>query len=50
MGCNTIRCSHNPHDEAMYDLCDELGFLMIDEVYAKLCRSILYFGILFEKD
>lgn len=50
MGCNAIRCSHNPHDEAMYDLCDELGLLMIDEVYDKWCRSNLYFGILFEED
>lgn len=50
MGCNAIRCSHNPHDEALYDLCDELGLLMIDEVYDKWCKSSLYFGTLFEED
>ena len=50
MGCNAIRCSHNPHDEAMYELCDELGLLVIDEVYDKWCKSDLYFGELFEED
>lgn len=50
MGCNAIRCSHNPHDEALYELCDEMGFLVIDEVYDKWCRSSLYFGTLFEED
>ncbi len=30
-GFNTIRCSHNPASPAMLDLCDELGFLVIDE-------------------
>ena len=50
MGCNAIRCSHNPHDESLYELCDELGFLMIDEVYDKWCKSSLYFGELFEED
>lgn len=30
-GFNTIRCSHNPATPAMLDICDELGFLVIDE-------------------
>lgn len=30
-GFNTIRCSHNPATPAMLDLCDEMGFLVIDE-------------------
>ena len=30
-GFNAIRCSHNPATPAMLDLCDELGFLVIDE-------------------
>lgn len=50
MGCNAIRCSHNPHDEALYELCDEIGFLVIDELYDKWCKSDLYFGTLFEED
>lgn len=32
-GCNAIRCSHNPHMPALYELCDELGFLMMDEAF-----------------
>lgn len=33
IGCNAIRMSHNPHAPALYDLCDEMGFLTIDEGY-----------------
>ena len=50
MGCNAIRCSHNPQDEALYDLCDELGMVMIDELYDKWCDSALYFDRLFRED
>lgn len=32
-GCNAIRCSHNPHMPELYGLCDELGFLMMDEAF-----------------
>ena len=32
-GCNAIRCSHNPHMPELYDLCDELGLLMMDEAF-----------------
>ncbi len=32
-GCNAIRCSHNPHMPELYELCDELGFLVIDEAF-----------------
>ncbi len=31
LGCNAIRCSHNPMAPAMYDACDELGLLVMDE-------------------
>jgi hypothetical protein len=31
MGANAIRCSHNPQNPDLYDLCDELGLLVIDE-------------------
>ncbi|MDR1331840.1 MAG: DUF4982 domain-containing protein [Tannerella sp.] len=34
-GCNAIRCSHNPPAPAFLDLCDRLGFLVIDEVFDK---------------
>lgn len=30
-GCNAIRCSHNPMAPSMYDACDELGLLVMDE-------------------
>lgn len=32
-GCNAIRTSHNPHMPELYELCDELGLLMIDEAF-----------------
>lgn len=32
-GCNSIRMSHNPHADYLYDLCDEMGFLVIDEAF-----------------
>ncbi len=32
-GCNAVRCSHNPHMPELYDLCDAMGFLMIDEAF-----------------
>ncbi|MDP3179672.1 MAG: glycoside hydrolase family 2 TIM barrel-domain containing protein, partial [Spirochaetaceae bacterium] len=35
IGCNAIRCAHNPPDPQFLDLCDELGFLVIDEVFDK---------------
>lgn len=33
MGCNAIRFSHNPPASAMLDLCDEMGFLVVDEAF-----------------
>ena len=33
MGANTIRMSHNPHMPELYDLCDEMGFFVIDEAF-----------------
>ena len=33
MGCNAIRMSHNPHLPALYDLCDRMGFLVMDEAF-----------------
>lgn len=31
LGANAIRMSHNPHAPEFYDLCDELGLLVMDE-------------------
>ncbi len=33
IGCNAIRTSHNPQATDLYDLCDEMGFLVMDEAF-----------------
>lgn len=33
VGCNALRMTHNPQAPELYDLCDRLGFLVIDEVF-----------------
>jgi beta-galactosidase len=33
MGCNAIRTSHNPPDPDFLDLCDRMGFCVMDEIY-----------------
>lgn len=33
MGCNAIRTSHNPPAPGLLDLCDEMGFLVMDEAF-----------------
>ena len=33
MGCNAIRTSHNPPDPEFLDLCDKMGFLVMDEAF-----------------
>ena len=35
MGCNAIRTSHNPPAAHMLDLCDRMGFYVIDEAFDK---------------
>ena len=32
-GCNAIRTAHNPPDPDLLDLCDEQGFLVMDEAF-----------------
>ena len=56
MGCNAIRTAHNPFAPEFYDLCDELGLLVIDEIFdgwdevkAKYDYG-LYFDDWYEKD
>ena len=33
MGCNSIRCSHNPPSPELLDLCDRMGFIVMDEAF-----------------
>jgi beta-galactosidase len=33
MGCNAIRVSHNPRRPIFYDLCDEMGIMVMDEIF-----------------
>jgi beta-galactosidase len=32
-GVNSIRLSHNPHADYLYRLCDEMGFVVMDEAF-----------------
>lgn len=38
-GVNAIRLSHNPHDSEVLDMCDEMGFIVIDELFDKWEKS-----------
>lgn len=44
MGCNGIRCAHNPPAPEFLDLCDEIGFLVMDEAFDEwlLTKNKLY--------
>ncbi|MFI3321444.1 MAG: glycoside hydrolase family 2 TIM barrel-domain containing protein [Rikenellaceae bacterium] len=33
MGCNAIRLAHNPQIPIFYDICDEMGMLVMDEIF-----------------
>ena len=33
MGCNSVRTAHNPQLPFFYDICDELGLLVMDEAF-----------------
>jgi beta-galactosidase len=46
LGCNAVRTSHNPQAEEFLDLCDELGFYVIDECFDKW--KTLAYGEIFE--
>lgn len=43
-GYNAVRCSHNPYPPVFYDLCDELGFVVIDEFVDKWSTDGNYWG------
>jgi len=35
MGCNAIRTSHNVPAPELLELCDKMGFIVIDEIFDK---------------
>jgi len=56
MGCNAIRTSHNPVAPEFLDLCDKMGFLVMDEAFdawesGKVKNDYhLYFDYWWQKD
>jgi len=48
IGCNAVRTSHNPPSEEFLDLCDELGFYVVDECFDKWKSG--YYAAHFDKD
>ena len=43
-GYNAVRCSHNPYSEDFYDLADEMGLLVVDELTDKWSDKKWWFG------
>lgn len=39
MGCNAIRTAHNPPAPEFLDLCDEMGFLVMDEAFDQWAKK-----------
>lgn len=56
MGCNGIRCSHNPPAPEWLDLCDRMGFIVMDEAFDMWRKKktaydyLLYFNEWHERD
>jgi beta-galactosidase len=48
IGCNALRTGHNPQAEEFLDLCDELGFYVIDECFDKWRSG--YYAAHFDED
>jgi beta-galactosidase len=48
MGCNGIRLSHNPPAPELLDLCDRMGFLVMDEAFDRW-KSGSYYAKYFEQ-
>ncbi|MFZ4546156.1 MAG: beta-galactosidase GalB [Bacteroidales bacterium] len=51
MGCNAIRTSHNPPSPELLDLCDKMGFLVMDESFDewKIGKNKNGYNTLFDK-
>ena len=44
MGCNAIRTAHNPTAPEFLDLCDRMGFLVMDEIFDEWTHGKVEFG------
>jgi beta-galactosidase len=44
MGCNAVRTSHNPPAPELLDLCDRMGFLVMDEAFDEWKRPKTTYG------
>jgi beta-galactosidase len=44
MGCNAIRTSHNPEAPEWLDLCDRMGFLVMDEIFDEWTAGKVKYG------
>lgn len=51
MGCNAIRTAHNPFSPTFYDLCDELGLMVMNEFLDgwEQEKAIHDYGLYFEE-
>lgn len=45
MGCNAIRTAHNPPCEELLDMCDRMGFMVMDEAFDEWLESWPFGGI-----
>ena len=45
MGCNAIRTAHNPPCEELLDMCDRMGFMVMDEAFDEWLESWPFEGI-----
>lgn len=52
MGCNAIRTAHNPFSPEFYTMCDELGILVLDEIFDGWEKEKAEddYGLYFEED
>lgn len=51
MGCNAIRTSHNPPAPELLDLCDRMGFIVMDEAFDmwKMAKTKYDYSLDFDK-
>lgn len=45
MGCNAIRTAHYPHSEELMEMCDRMGFMVMDEAFDEWLESWPFGGI-----